>query len=183
MSNTAVTDLETVKVLKRQAKELKKTTGKTHTECLELVAMSAGWPSWHAISLACKPYRDALDQWNNGIVVIFDHGDSESVNRAVLVENDYVFDIGFSTLRAFVDESRTLTEQEFWEEFEGEWFVTFALADREIPNKQDIEWLYKVLKDAAFFMPLAVFWCGQPVFEASRILCSNENAMPEAVCW
>lgn len=183
MSINVVTNLEAIKQLKRQAKDLKKATGKTHTECLEIVAVSAGWASWHAVSLSCKPYKEALDLWNNGIVVMFEYKDSESVYSEALVQNDLIFDIGFPVLRAFVDESRTLTEHEFWDVFDGEWFVTFALNDQEIPTEQDLEWLHRVLKEAAFFMPLAVFWKGRPVFDASQILCSKENPNPHVYSW
>lgn len=183
MTNTIFTDLDTVNHLKRRAKELKKSTGKLHTECLEIVAIEAGWPNWKAVAQACEPYKRALSEWNDGIVVIFEHKDTDSVNTEKLQQNDLAFEIGFPVLRANVDEDRVLSEEEFWEEFEGEWFVTYSLLVDAIPSKPDVDWLHEELKDAAFFMPLAVFWKGKPVFEASRILCDKENPLPDMYYW
>lgn len=184
MNMTSI-DLSAFKQLKMAAKRLSKSSGKKHTECLELVAREHGFPNWHRVTQAYAPYRAALDAWKEGIVVIWDWKDAESVNRNMLIENDWLFEIAFPSMLQHADVEdleRPLSEQDFHEVFDY-WFHAFFLKADTIPSNLDLNWLHSELKKYSFFMPLATFWKGEPVFGASQILDSVPPVKSFAYSW
>ena len=183
MKKNVVIDIETIDRLKREAKKIKKETGHTHTECLEIVAQKYGWPTWHAVTLSCQPYREAISHWENGIVVMFEVSDTESIVGDLLIQNDILLNVALPTLKENLSETGPISDEELDDVMGDYWMIPFALTNCTIPTNVDIDWLHDTLKKDSFFMPLAVFWKTKPVFEASQLLCSKDHPLPSVYTW
>jgi hypothetical protein len=87
-----VVSTSTIERLKQKARKLKRERSISHTEALDLVALSAGFNHWHQVTTEYEPYRIAEDAFLNGCVLAFEIKEAMDVNFAEgnLIEDPYL---------------------------------------------------------------------------------------------
>lgn len=70
---------QAVSKLKQLAKELKRTSGLTHQQALEQIAIKHGFDNWHQVTVANQPFKAAEETFKHGIYVLYDVSEADGM--------------------------------------------------------------------------------------------------------